>query len=109
MLYQVLTSFEVTLCDTHGTLLLLFSENLFNLTLEVLDLLHPPVSLFDRDLPTDYLGALVARSLDSLLDNLAIGFCGKRAGPTTSSSTSGTTDTMQVDFVALRCFVVDDC
>jgi hypothetical protein len=109
VLNQILTSLEVTFCDAHGTLLLLFGEDLFNLAFEVLDLLHPPVGFFNWDLSTDHLGALVAGSLHSLLDDFAVRFCGERTGSTTSSSTGGTTDTMEVDLVTLWCFVVDDC
>lgn len=43
-----------------------------------------------------------------MFDNLAIRLCGQRACSTNSSSTSGTTNTMKVDFVTLRGLVVDD-
>jgi hypothetical protein len=106
---QVLSTLEVTFCYAEDALLLLFFQNIFNLVLEVLDLLDPLVCLFGGYLSTDDLGTLFAARLDSLLDNLAVGLSGERTCATTSSSTGGTTDTMQVDLVALRGFVVDDC
>lgn len=106
---QVLSALEVAFCDAEDTLLFLFFENLFDLFLKVLDLLDPLVCLLGRYLSADDLGALFAARLDCLLDDLAVRLSSERTRATTSSSTSGTTDTMQIDLVTLRCFVVDDC
>lgn len=106
---EILTALEVTLSDAEDALLLLLLEYLLNLILEVLDLREPLVRLLGWHLSADNLCALFAAGLDCLLHDLAVRLGSKCTGTTTASSTSCTTDTVKVDLVALRGFVVDDC
>ena len=60
-------------------------------------------------MPADRLGALSSRRFDGRFDNFAVRLGRDGAGVAGATRARGTPDAVQVDFVRLRGFVVEDC
>lgn len=88
---------------------LLFLQDLGDFVGQILGLLRPAICNSLLDHTTGDLGTLRFACSDGKLDDLAIGLGGNRACTTRATGTSCTTNTMQIDLMALGSFVVDDC
>lgn len=108
VLHQVLTLGELHL--SLGELLfgLLFLQDLGDLVSHVLGLLGPAVGNSLLDDTTGNLGTLGFTGPDGELDDLAVWLGGDSACTTRTTGTGCTTNTMQIDLVALGGFVVND-
>lgn len=60
-------------------------------------------------MPADRLGALGSRGFDGRFDDFAVRLGRDGAGVAGATRARGTPDAVQVDFVGLRGFVVEDC
>lgn len=108
VLHQVLTLGELHLSLGELLLGLLFLQDLRHLIGHVLGLLGPAVGDSLLDDTAGNLGTLGFTSLDGELDDLAVWLGGDGACTTRTTGTGCTTNTMQVDLVALGGFVVND-
>lgn len=107
--HDVLTALELHLGLRELLIFLLFLENLDNLVGHVVDFLGPGISFGSIDDTTGDLGALGSAGFDGLLNDFAVRLSGEGARATSTTSTSCTSNSVKVDLVGLRCFVVDDC
>ena len=88
---------------------LLLLEHLLDLTLQLLCFRGVAVSDARVDHAAGDLGPLRLACFHGCLDDLAVWFGGYCACAAGAAGTSRSSYSVQVDFVALGCFVVDDC
>lgn len=108
VLHEVLALGELHLRLRELLLGLLLLQDLGNLVGHILGLLRPAVGNGLLDHTTDYLGALGLACADGKLDDLAVGLGSNRARTTGAAGTGCTSNTMQVDLMALGSLVVND-
>ena len=108
VLHQVLTLGELHLSLGELLLGLLLLQDLGHFIGQILGLLGPAIGNSLLNDTAGNLGTLGFASLDGELDNLAVRLGGNGTGTTRTTGTGCTTDTVQVDLMALRSFVVND-
>lgn len=108
VLHEVLTLGELHLSLRELLLGLFLLQDFGNLVGHILGLLRPAVGNGLLDHTTDDLGALRLTGADGKLDDLAVRLGGNRACTTRAAGTGCTSNTMQVDLVALGSLVVND-